>query len=72
MGQNTQECKETLRLKRVCESCRKAGTETFLVSFTHFIVRFAIVQNRSEQTNKTKTNHNNDIKSGEILCGGMN
>ena len=67
MGQNTQECKETLRLKRVCESCRKAGTETFLVSFTHFIV-----QNRSEQTNKTKTNHNNDIKSGEILCGGMN
>ena len=35
-------------------------TETFLVSVTHLILRFAIVQNKFKQTNKTKINHIND------------
>ena len=35
-------------------------TETFLVSVTHLILRFAIVQNRFQQRNKTKINHIND------------
>ena len=35
-------------------------TETFLVSVTHLILRFTIVQNKFQQTNKTKINHIND------------
>ena len=35
-------------------------TETFLVSVTHLILRFAIVQNKFQQSNKTKINHIND------------
>ena len=35
-------------------------TETFLVSVTHLILRFTIVQNKFPQTNKTKINHIND------------
>ena len=35
-------------------------TETFLVSVTHLILRFTIVQNKFKQTNKTKINHIND------------
>ena len=35
-------------------------TETFLFSFTHLILRFTIVQNKFQQTNKTKINHIND------------
>ena len=34
--------------------------ETFLVSVSSLILRFAIVQNKSQQTNKTKINHIND------------
>ena len=55
VGQSNQECKET------CEWCRKAWfrnfvkkRETFLVSVTHLILRFANVQNKFKQTNKTK------------------
>ena len=32
-------------------------TETFLVSVTHLILRFANVQNKFQQTNKTNINH---------------
>ena len=35
-------------------------TETFLVSVTHLILRFTILQNKFQQTNKTKINHIND------------
>ena len=35
-------------------------TETFLVSVTHLILRFTIVQNKFPQTNKTKINNIND------------
>ena len=31
-----------------------------MVSVTHLILRFAIVQNKFQQTNKTKINHIND------------
>ena len=31
-----------------------------MFSVTYFILRFAIVQNRFQQTNKTKINHMND------------
>ena len=31
-----------------------------MVSVTHLILRFAIVQNKFQQTNKTKLNHIND------------
>ena len=48
----------------MCESCRKLDlrfflnkTETFYVSVTHLILRFAIVQNKFQQTNKNKINH---------------
>ena len=34
-------------------------TETFMVSVTHLILRFAIVQNKFKKTNKTKINHIN-------------
>ena len=34
--------------------------ETFFVSVTHLILRFAIVQNKFQQTNKNKINHIND------------
>ena len=37
-------------------------SETFLVSITHLILRFTIVQNKFQQTSKTKTNHDNHIK----------
>ena len=42
----------------------KNKKETFLVSVKHFILRFAIVQNKFQQTNKTEINHiiNNHIK----------
>ena len=44
-------------------------TETFLVSVTHLILRFAIVQNKFQQTNKTEINHiiDNHIKFGVSL-----
>ena len=49
------------------EPCRKLDlrfllnkTGTFLVSVTHLILRFAILQNKFQQTNKTKINHIND------------
>ena len=49
------------------ESCRKldlrflkSKTETFLVSVKHLILRFAIVQIKFQQTNKTKIYHIND------------
>ena len=32
----------------------------FLVSVTHLILRFAIVQNKFRQTNKNRINHIND------------
>ena len=35
-------------------------TETFLVSVTHLILRFTIVQNGFEETNKIEINHIND------------
>ena len=35
-------------------------TETFLVSVTHLILRFTIVQNKFQQANKQKINHIND------------
>ena len=35
-------------------------TETFLVSVTHLILRFTIVQNKFKQTNENKINHIND------------
>ena len=43
-------------------------TETFLVSVRHLILRFTIVQNKFQQTNETKTNHNNGnhIKFGYL------
>ena len=51
----------------MCESCRELDLrflknlkETFYVSVTHLILRFAIVQNKFQQTNKTKINHIND------------
>ena len=51
----------------MCESCReldlrflKNKTETFYVSVTYLILRFAIVQNKFQQTNKTKIKHIND------------
>ena len=54
----------------MCKSCRKLDlrfllnkTETFLASVTHLILRFAIVQNKFQQTNRTKIckiNHIND------------
>ena len=51
----------------MCESLRKLDlrflsnkTETFYVSVTHLILRLAIVQNKFQQVNKTKTNHIND------------
>ena len=31
-----------------------------MVSVTYFILRFAIVQNKFQQTNKTRINHIND------------
>ena len=34
-------------------------TETFLVSVTHLILRFAIVQNKFQQTNITEINYIN-------------
>ena len=34
--------------------------KTFLISFIDLILRFAIVQNKFQQTNKTKINHIND------------
>jgi hypothetical protein len=55
----------------MCESCRKLNlrflskqTETFLVSVTHLILRFDILQNKFQETNKTKINqiNNNHIK----------
>ena len=62
---------ENLRTLKVwtqmCESCRKALFKIFvkqngniLVSVTHLILRFAIVQNKFQQTNETKINHIND------------
>ena len=52
---------------QMCESYRKLDvrflyneTETFLVSVAHLILRFAIVQNKFQQTNKNKINHTND------------
>ena len=49
------------------EPCRKLDlrfllnkTGTFLVSVTHFILRFANVQNKFQQTNKTKIAYIND------------
>ena len=72
---------------QICASCKKLDlrffenkTESFLVSVTHFILRFAIVQNRFDQTNKIKINNINDnhIKSevslhfgGSGLLGGI-
>ena len=35
-------------------------TETFFVSVTYLILRFAIFKNKIQQTNKTKINHAND------------
>ena len=35
-------------------------TETFFVSVTNSILRFTIVQNKFQQTNKTKINHINE------------
>jgi hypothetical protein len=32
----------------------------FLVSITHLILRFAVVQNKFQQTNKTKINYINE------------
>ena len=50
-----------------CESYRKAWfkvlkikTETFLASVPYLILRFAIVQNKFQQTKKTKIDHIND------------
>ena len=34
-------------------------TESFLVSVTHLILRFTVVQNKFQQTKKTKINHIN-------------
>ena len=34
-------------------------TDTFFVSVTHLILRFAIVQNKFQKTNKTKINNIN-------------
>ena len=49
---------------QMCKSCRKLDlrfkTETFYVSVTHLILRYAIIQNKFKQTNKTKINHIND------------
>ena len=47
-------------------------TETFLVSVTHLILRFTIVQNKFQQTNKNKINHINDnhIKFGFLYIFG--
>ena len=51
----------------MCDSCRKFDlrflsnkTETFYVSVTHLILRFAIVQNKFQKANKTKINHINN------------
>ena len=51
----------------MCVSCRKLDlrflrnkTETYLDSVTNLILRFAIVQNKFQQTNKNKINHNDD------------
>ena len=51
----------------MCASCRNLGLrflwnkrESFLVSVTHLILRFAIVQIKFQQTNKNKINHIND------------
>ena len=38
----------------------KNKTKTVLVSVTHLILRFAIVQNKFEQTNKNRIDHIND------------
>ena len=35
----------------------QSKTETFLASVTYMILRFTIVQNKFQQTNKTKINH---------------
>ena len=51
----------------MCGPCRKLDlrflknkTETCLDSVTHLILRFAIVQNKFQQTNKNEINHNDD------------
>ena len=52
LGQINQECKETSETKYVGHvkkldlRCLQNKTETFLVSVTHLILRFTIVQNK--------------------------
>ena len=65
MGQSNQESKETSvncesNVEKLDLGFLQNKTETFLISVTHLILRFTIVQNNFQQAIKTKINHINE------------